>query len=79
MKGIFVAIVVMGALLAASVWVSVSVWTSMDGGDIAFSMSWHGWLALFLGVVITTALGIGLMMLVFHSSRSGHDDLDDDV
>ena len=36
MKGIFVAIVVMGALLAASVWVSVSVWTSMDGGEIAF-------------------------------------------
>ena len=56
MKGIFVAIVVMGALLAASVWVSVSVWTSMDGGEIAFSMSWHGWLALFLGVVFTTAL-----------------------
>ena len=79
MKGILIAILVMGALLAASVWVSVSVWTSMDGGEIAFSMSWHGWLALTLGVVLTTALGIGLMALVFHSSRSGHDDLDDDA
>ena len=79
MKGILVAGLIMGVLLAASIWVSVSVWTSMDGGEIAFAMSWHGWLALTLGVVLTTALGIGLMMLVFHSSRSGHDDLDNDA
>ena len=79
MKGILLAGLVLGALLVASVWVSVSVWTSMDGGEIAFSMSWHGWLAMSLGVVLTAALGVGLMMLVFHSSRSGHDDLDGDV
>jgi len=77
MKGILLAAAVLTAILAASVWVSVYVWTSMDGGEIAFSMSWHGWLALTLGVVLTAALGIGLMALVFHSSRSGHDDLDD--
>ncbi|WP_306015512.1 hypothetical protein [Oceanicaulis sp. MMSF_3324] len=79
MKGILLALLVMGALLAGSVWVSVYIWTSMDGGEIAFAMSWHGWLALTLGVVLTAALGVGLMALVFHSSRSGHDDLDDDV
>ena len=79
MKGILLMLLVMGALLAGSVWVSVYIWTSMDGGEIAFAMSWHGWLALTLGVVLTAALGVGLMALVFHSSRSGHDDLDDDV
>ncbi len=79
MKGILLTLLVMGALLAGSVWVSVYIWTSMDGGEIAFAMSWHGWLALTLGVVLTAALGVGLMALVFHSSRSGHDDLDDDV
>lgn len=77
MKGILLAGLVLGALMVASVWVSLYVWNSMDGGEIAFSMSWHGWLALTLGVVLTAALGVGLMMLVFHSSRSGHDDLDD--
>jgi hypothetical protein len=55
------------------------MWTSMDGGDVAFSISWHGWLAMGLGVVLTAVLGVGLMALVFHSSRSGHDDLDDGV
>ncbi len=79
MKGVLLTLLVMGALLAGSVWVSVYIWTSMDGGEIAFAMSWHGWLALTLGVVLTAALGVGLMALVFHSSRSGHDDLDDDV
>ena len=88
MKGVLLTLLVMGALLAGSVWVSVYIWTSMDGGEIAFAMSWHGWLALTLGVVLTaisapssaaSTLGVGLMALVFHSSRSGHDDLDDDV
>ena len=79
MKGVLLALLGLGGLMIASVWVSVYVWTSMDGGEVAFSMSWHGWLALTLGVVLTAALGVGLMALVFHSSRSGHDDLDGDV
>ena len=34
----------------------------------------HGWIAFTLGVVVTCALGIGLMALVFYSDRSGQDD-----
>ena len=33
-----------------------------------------GWVALVLGVVVTLALGIGLMSLVFISSRRGFDE-----
>jgi len=29
--------------------------------------------ALILGVIATIVIGVGLMALVFHSSRSGHD------
>ena len=32
--------------------------------------------AVALGIVLTLALGIGLMALVFYSSRQGYDDLD---
>jgi hypothetical protein len=37
-------------------------------------MSLHGWVALGLGCVVSAIVGVGLMMLVFHSARSGHDD-----
>lgn len=74
MKQTLLLLAVLGGLVAATVWVAVDVWTSMET-----QMSWHGWLALTLGVVFTAALGAGLMWLVFHSSRSGHDDMDDSV
>jgi hypothetical protein len=35
-----------------------------------------GWLALVLGVIVTFALGVGLMALIFISSRRGYDDPD---
>jgi hypothetical protein len=36
----------------------------------------HAYIALGLGVVVTAALGGGLMALAFHSSRHGWDDDD---
>ena len=33
-----------------------------------------GWAALIIGVVLSIALGVGLMALVFHSNRKGHDE-----
>ena len=45
-------------------------WTGL--GDSG--MSAGGWFALVLGVLATLALGIGLMALVFISSRRGYDD-----
>jgi hypothetical protein len=40
----------------------------------AFEISGAGWLALGFGIVVTLALGFGLMALMFISSRRGYDD-----
>jgi hypothetical protein len=37
-------------------------------------MSIHGWIAMGLGVVFTSGLGVGLMALVFYSDRSHADE-----
>jgi hypothetical protein len=37
-------------------------------------MTVHGWIALAIGVFFSMAVGIGLMVLVFFSSRRGYDD-----
>ncbi len=42
-------------------------------GDLGFSS--HGYIALVLGVVLTMALAMLLMGLVFWSNRSGHDEV----
>ena len=36
-------------------------------------ISGHGWLAILLGVSLSTILGVALMTLMFYSSRSGRD------
>jgi hypothetical protein len=41
-------------------------------GDV--EMGIHGWIALFIGVVVSMAVGIGLMVLVFFSARRGFDE-----
>jgi hypothetical protein len=37
-------------------------------------MSGHGWIAMSLGIVFSLAVGVGLMSLVFYSSRRGYDE-----
>jgi hypothetical protein len=37
-------------------------------------MPTQGWIALTLGVVFSLIVGIGLMALVFYSSRHGYDE-----
>jgi hypothetical protein len=66
--GWFALLVLFGFLIAA-LWYAVKVWTSMAGVE----MSGWGWLFLGLGVVVTTGLGVGLMALVFYSSRHDMD------
>jgi len=44
-------------------------------GDVEIST--NGYIALAAGAVATAGLGIGLMSLVFYSSRRGYDDPDD--
>jgi undecaprenyl pyrophosphate phosphatase UppP len=70
---------------AASTWIAVGItmaavmavavviawfWSSIGTSEISVA----GWLAMALGIVATLALGIGLMSLVFISSRRGYDE-----
>ena len=66
MKQILLIVVMAGFVIA----VFANVFTGFD----ASSMSLHGWIALALGSVLSLALGIGLMALVFYSARRGYDD-----
>ena len=44
------------------------------GGFEGANLGFHGWVAIVLGMVLTSVLGVVLMALVFHSDRSGRDD-----
>jgi hypothetical protein len=58
------------AALIAVIAVIAGLWRQL--GDTG--MSTGGWIAMALGILATLALGIGLMSLVFISSRRGYDD-----
>jgi hypothetical protein len=57
-------VLVVGFLIGA-------LWIGLGDSEISSA----GWLAMGLGVVVTLALGIGLMALVFISSRRGYDEI----
>jgi hypothetical protein len=63
-------IVVLVGLLGATAGVAFWAWQEM--GEVEISR--HGMIALGLGVLLTFALGAGLMALVFFSNRRGYDD-----
>lgn len=65
----WMALAVLVGFFFVSLWYAVKVWTSMAG----VHMSGWGWLFLVLGIVVTVALGVGLMALVFYSSRHDYD------
>ena len=46
----------------------------MGGFEFMGDLGTHGWIAFTLGIVVTSALGVALMALVFHSDRSGRDE-----
>ena len=56
--------------VALVVAVAAANWTSVGESGISL----NGWIALIFGVVATLAVGIGLMALVFISSRHGYDE-----
>lgn len=64
--------IALAALLGLAVYGALEVWEALE--DTAISM--HGWIALGAGVLVTFALGAGLMFLVFYSNRQGYDDPD---
>jgi dipeptide/tripeptide permease len=57
-------VLVVGAVVA-------TLWTSLGHSDISPA----GWIATGFGIIFTLAVGIGLMALVFISSRRGYDEL----
>lgn len=72
MKALFV-IVPLLALLGLALWASYRMWSMLPGAEL----SGHGWLALILGTVLSLAVGIGLMTLLFYSHRHGYDEAAD--
>lgn len=60
---------VLGGLLAVSAFGAYELWESMEGVELSL----HGIIALVGGLILTFLVGGGLMLLVFISSRSGHD------
>jgi len=58
------------AMLALATGLAGYIWWELR--DVGMGL--HGTLALVLGVVVSLALGIGQMFLVFYSARHGHDD-----
>ena len=67
----WVAAAIAGTVVLAIGCLIVTVWTGIGDSEI----SGAGWLAMGLGVIVTLALGIGLMALVFISSRRGYDEI----
>lgn len=67
--GAWILIAVLLAFLGSAVWLAFEGWNLH--GDV--QMSGHAWAAMILGVVFSLALGLGLMGLVFYSSRKGYD------
>ena len=65
----WLALAILFGFFCVSLWYAVKVWSSMAG----VHMSGWGWTFLILGAVVTTALGAGLMALVFYSSRHDMD------
>jgi hypothetical protein len=63
-------VVVWTVLLVAAGGLALHLWLELEDVRLGF----HGWLALILGVGLSLALGVGLMMLVFHSARRGYDE-----
>jgi hypothetical protein len=65
----WVTLVILVGFFGISLWYAVKVWSAMAG----VHMSGFGWGFLVAGVVVTVALGAGLMALVFYSARHDYD------
>ena len=68
--GTKVLIVILLALAAIAVWTGFVGWNL----EADVEMSGHGYAAMAIGIVASLVVGIGLMTLVFYSSRRGYDE-----
>ena len=70
--GNWIAVTIAAGAVFVVVVVIASLWSGLGESEISLA----GWLAMALGVILTLGLGIGLMALVFLSSRRGYDEID---
>jgi len=68
--GSWIIIIVLLLLLVATCAVIYFGWTLANGTDVPTS----GYAAMAFGVIISLAVGFGLMALLFYSSRKGYDE-----
>jgi hypothetical protein len=68
--GSWIILVVLLSLLIATAVVIYFGWILGNGTDVATS----GYAAMAFGVIISLAIGFGLMALLFYSSRKGYDE-----
>ena len=69
-RAIWLPVAIAVAAVALVIAIAAGLWA--QAGDARISAA--GWVAMALGILITLALGVGLMALVFISSRRGYDE-----
>jgi heme/copper-type cytochrome/quinol oxidase subunit 2 len=70
--GTWLALAALTSVLLLAIGISYVGWAPADGAA-GHDMSTSGYVAMTLGIVVTLALGVGLMSLMFYSRRMGHD------
>jgi hypothetical protein len=68
--GSWIILIVLLALLVVTGIVIHFGWVLGDGADVPAS----GYVAMAFGVIVSLAVGFGLMALIFYSSRKGYDE-----
>lgn len=68
--GSWTILIVLFLLLAITFVIVYLGWTLGSGADVPAS----GYVAMVLGVIVSLAVGFGLMALIFYSSRKGYDE-----
>ncbi len=64
-------------IAAALLGLGLTFWgVSAMWGDLGVHMSFHGWMAYGLGIVVSISLASVLFYLTFKSSRDGYDDIE---
>ncbi len=71
--GTIVVVTVLIGMLGLAIYMGYVGWSMGGESGGGESMSTHGYIAMGFGIVATLALGVGLMGLVYYSSKHGRD------